>query len=372
MKNQPGMPRRLVILGRVAGTVALALCLSAGVRARDQGQQGQGQDQSQQAQQPPQQSQDQGQGQDQAQPQSQSQDQPPAQQPPADSNSKPKYAPQDADRPPYSNDRPRRYAPREQHAAQPTPPDQASQGQPLPSTLTIPAGTILLIRTNDPLSSDHNQVGDRFTATLEQPIVVDGWVVARRGQVLVGQVKAAQKAGRVKGTSQLGLELTDITLVDGRQAPILTELWKGSGGTSHGQDAATIAGTTGVGAAIGAAADWGRGAAIGAGAGAIAGIGAVLLTRGHPTEVLPETPLNFRLVDPVTIDTTKAQQAFLPVSQQDFDGGRGDHRRPHVVAAYPGPWYGPCGYGPCYGYPYPYPYVRFYEGFGWGHGYRRW
>ena len=76
-------------------------------------------------------------------------------------------------------------------------------------------------------------------------------------------------------------------------------MWKGSGGTTHGNDAAAIGGTTALGAVIGSAADWGRGAAIGAGAGAAAGIGAVLLTRGRPTEILPETPLTFRLVDPL-------------------------------------------------------------------------
>jgi hypothetical protein len=240
--------------------------------------------------------------------------------------------------------------------------------------LTIPAGTVLVIRTNDFLSTDKNQVGDQFTAVLDQPLVVNGWVVARRGQVLIGKVKDVRKAGRIKGTSELGVELTDITVVDGRQLPILTELWKGSGGTSHGQDAATIATTTGVGALIGTAADWGRGAAVGAGAGAAAGIGAVLLTRGRPTVLYPEDQLSFRLVDPVKIDTTQSQQAFLPVTQQDIDGGM-HHRGPRPVAtAYPGPYAYPCGYyGPCYGYPaYAYPgYVGFgfYDGWGWDRGY---
>ena len=169
-----------------------------------------------------------------------------------------------------------------------------------------------------------NQVGDRVTATLQQPVVVNGYVVARRGQMLVGQVEAAEKAGRVKGTSQLGIELTDMTMADGQSRPILTELWKGSGGTSHGADAATIGGTTALGAAIGSIADWGRGAAIGAGAGAAAGIGAVLLTRGRPTVIPPETWLTFRLKEPVTVDTTQSARAFLPVSQYDYDnyGGR--------------------------------------------------
>ena len=215
---------------------------------------------------------------------------------------------------------------------------------------------------NDYLSSDHSKIGDQFTAVLDQPLVVNGWVVARRGQVLVGQVKEVRQAGRIKGTSELGVELTDMTTVDGRQVPILTELWKASGGTSHGQDAATVGTTTGLGAVIGAAADWGRGAAIGAGAGAAAGIGAVLLTRGRPTILEPEEPLSFRLVDPVRIDTTQSQQAFQPVTQQDFDG-RLQHRGPRRVAGgYPGPYSYPCGYyGPCYAYP---GYVGFYGVYG--------
>jgi hypothetical protein len=252
---------------------------------------------------------------------------------------------------------------------------------PAPALLTIPAGTVVVIRTNEPLSSDKNQIGDQFTATLQQPIVVDGYVVARRGQTVVGQVKSAKKAGRVTGTSELGVELMDVTLVDGTQAPVLTELWKASGGTSHGQDAATIVGGSALGAAIGAAADWGRGAAIGAGAGAVAGIGAVLLTRGRPTILLPESELSFKLVDPVKVDTTHGSSAFVPPTQQDFGNGRpgpggygyGPNYGPYAGGpyAYPYPYAyapAPCGYYyPCYGYYGPY--VGAYPWFGWGWGF---
>jgi hypothetical protein len=345
MVNHPAILARFGQLSRAAVIAALALCLSASAYAQQQ----------------------------QAPPQDQQQGDPQQQQDPPP---KPTYAPQDADRPPYSHDRSRQNPPEGPYQnAEPRQPQAPPPAQPLPNTLTIPAGTVLVIRTNDFLSTDKNQVGDQFTAVLDQPLVVNGWVVARRGQVLIGKVKDVRKAGRIKGTSELGVELTDITVVDGRQLPILTELWKGSGGTSHGQDAATVATTTGVGALIGAAADWGRGAAIGAGAGAAAGIGAVLLTRGRPTVLYPEDQLSFRLVDPVKIDTTQSQQAFLPVTQEDIDGRGTHHRGPRpVAAAYPGPYAYPCGYyGPCYGYPaYAYPgYVGFgfYDGWGWGRGY---
>jgi len=396
---------------RSAGALALGLCLGFGARAQDPQQPDQPPPQDQSPQQPQA---------DQAPPPPQ--DQRPA--PPSNSRPKPRYAPQDADRPPYAKDYPSQGQGTGEHAPSPdqydpdqdlppqdgaSPDNRQDEGQPYgaprqngerqsgrysnapraprataplqppPATLTIPAGTVISVRINEFLSSDHNQVGDRVTATLQQPLVVGGWVVARRGQTLTGQVELAQKAGRVKGTSQLGLELTDLTLVDGQQRPILTQLWKGSAGTSHGADAAAIGTTTVLGAAIGAAADWGRGAAIGAGAGAAAGIGAVLLTRGRPTIIEPETQLSFKLVDPVTVDTTQSQQAFLPVGQQDYDGGR-EQRRPHLAGGgYPQGPYGPapyaCGYDDsCYAYPgYAYPYYPGYfypgyAGFGWGWG----
>jgi hypothetical protein len=333
MTNHSAAPRTSAWLWRATGAIALTLCLSAGTYAQ-QDQQSQQQDQQQ------------GQQQDQQQA-----DKPPQQS--QDSPNRPTYASQDADKPPYAHDT------RSMRNAPEPPPQSAQPVQALPSTLTVPAGTLLIIRTTDFLSTDHNQIGDQFTAVLDQPLVVNGWVVARRGQTIIGKVKDVKKAGRIKGTSELDVELTDITIVDGRQIPILTELWKASGGTSHGQDAATIGTTTGVGALIGSAADWGRGAAIGAGAGAAVGLGAVLLTRGRPTIVEPESELSFRLVDPVKIDTTQSQQAFLPVNQQDFDGGRMQRRGPRrISAAYPCGYYGPC---------YAYPYVGFYGVY--GHGY---
>lgn len=382
MVKNPVQSRTIDFFSRGAWALALALCVATAGRAQQE-QPAQQQDQQQRAQQQSQQGQQQEQGQQQGQDQQGTQDQPP---PAQDSKPKPTYAPQDADKPPYSHDRPRRNSPEGQvpqssqtewnqqgPSNQPHQEGQGSQAGPgnqagasVPPMLTVPAGTILMVRINEFLSSDRNQIGDQFTAVLDQPLVVNGWVVARRGQTLVGKVKEAKKAGRVTGTSQLGVEITDLTIVDGQQVPVLTQLWKASAGTSHGQDAATIGGTSAVGAAIGAAADWGRGAAIGAGAGAVAGIAAVLLTRGHPTELPPETPMTFRLADPVKIDTAQAKQAFQPVTQEDFGGGRGDRRQPpRLAAGYPGPWGYPCGYyGPCYAYP---GFVGIYSGgYGWG------
>ena len=255
---------------------------------------------------------------------------------------------------------------------------QANNG-PVPANLTIPPGTVVFVRVNEPLSSDHNHAGDTFTATLDRPIIVNGWVVARLGQTILGTVTNAQKAGRVKGVSQLGLELTDITIVDGQQLPVLTALWKGSAGTSHGADAAGIATTTGVGTIIGAAADGGAGAGIGAGAGAVAGIAMVLLTRGRPTVIGPEALLSFQIKDPVEISTADSQQAFQPVGPYDYNSSPSLRQRGDGHAAYPPPYYTTCGpywgCAPYYGYYGPYVGFGYYGGFyrgGFGHyGFRR-
>jgi len=126
------------------------------------------------------------------------------------------------------------------------------------------------VRVNQYLSSNKNAAGDGFTATLTQPLVVDGIVVAQRGQTLGGRVAEAQKAGRVQGVSRLAVELTDMTLVDGTQVPISTQMSAERGPTGKGNDAVIIGTTSGVGAAIGAGAGGGAGAAIGAGGGALA------------------------------------------------------------------------------------------------------
>jgi len=263
-------------------------------------------------------------------------------------------------------------------AAPPPPRSQAPPpAQTYPSSVTIPAGTWLTVRVDQPLSSDKNQQGDYFRGTLVQPVVINGLVVAPRGQSVTGVVTEAKKAGKVEGTSRLGLELTELGLMDGRQLPVKTTLTERRGNTSHGRDAAAIGATTATGAAIGAAVNGGVGAGVGAAAGVVASTIGVLLTRGRPSVVYPESVLSFRLANSVTVQGT---QAFRPVSQQDYGMTA---QRPNPGYGAPRPGYGPPVYG---GYPPPPPYYNFYGGFGpysgffwspgfnfyYGRGFRRW
>jgi hypothetical protein len=275
----------------------------------------------------------------------------------------------------------------------PAPYNQMSRQAAVPSQLSVAPGTFLTVRVNEFLSADQNSQGDPFSASLIQPLVVNGVVVAEPGQTIAGRVVEAQKAGRVEGTARLRIELTELTLVDGQQVPIQTLLIDRRGDTSIGRDVAGVAGITGLGAAIGSTADWGRGAAIGAGAGAAVGVLGVLLTRGQPSVILPEQALTFRLEAPVMIYTDRAPQAFRYVQPNEYDRptySQSPHppsapqyaRAPYVApypasypAPYPGPYFGtpylysPFYYGPSfsffwgsryYGRPYGYARPGFY------------
>jgi hypothetical protein len=202
-------------------------------------------------------------------------------------------------------------------------PDKPAANEQLPSGLTLPVGTVIQVRTNEWLSTNRNLPGDGFNATLAQPIIANGWVVAQRGQSVLGRVTMVQKNHRA---TQIGLQLSELTFADGQMLPIQTQLSQTSGGTDHGHDVGVVGTTTGAGAVIGAIAGGGQGAAVGAGIGAIAGLG-VISTVGKPTMIAPETILTFQLQAPVTIATEKGRLAFHPVTQQDYNA-RPDSRRP--------------------------------------------
>ena len=171
----------------------------------------------------------------------------------------------------------------------------------VPKTVTIPAGTLLSVRIDDRLSTDTVHTGDSFRATLDQPLVIDGAVVAERGARIEGRITESDRGGKVSGLATLALELVRLNTSDGQRVPVQTEGFTKTAEKSTKKDAAKVGIGAGLGAAIGAIAGGGKGAAIGAGVGGAAGTGAVLTSRGQAAEVTPETRMAFRLREPVTL-----------------------------------------------------------------------
>ena len=163
-----------------------------------------------------------------------------------------------------------------------------------PPKIMIPAGTSLHVRLSEGVSASKSEPGTEFSATLSDPVVVDGKTLLPQGTQVVGRVVDAKESGRVKGRASLNLALISV-VHNGKTVPVETQTYVGVAKPTKKRDAGIIGGAAGVGAAIGAIAGGGKGAATGAAIGGAGGTGAVLATRGADVHYPPETRLTFVL-----------------------------------------------------------------------------
>ncbi len=172
----------------------------------------------------------------------------------------------------------------------------------LVSAAEIPAGTHVLLRLVNSISTRTARDGDRVYMRTATPILVSGQFVVPVESYAEGTVVRVVRSGRVKGRAELSIRIESFTLPSGktiRVSPHLssvdsegTEQKVGAkeneiqqGGTK-GQDAEKVAVRGGEGAAIGGIVNrrW-KGAGIGAGAGGAVGLATVLLTRGREVDL---------------------------------------------------------------------------------------
>jgi hypothetical protein len=172
-------------------------------------------------------------------------------------------------------------------------------------TVTVPAGTQLLVRMIDSVDSSQNRVGDIFHASLEENLVVGNVMVAPKGADVYGRLAEAKSAGHISGRSELALELTGIS-IGGNVHPIVTRHYEAEGKSRGKQSAERIGGGAALGAIIGAIAGGGKGAAIGAGAGAGAGTVIQVITHGEQVRVPSESVLEFRVEQPFTVGLSQS------------------------------------------------------------------
>jgi hypothetical protein len=161
-----------------------------------------------------------------------------------------------------------------------------------PPSVTVPAGTRLVIRTTENVDSRQHGAGHRFRGQLEGAIVVDGQTVAPSGTFLHGRVIQASQAGRVVGSSELAVEFTDIMIND-QLVPIQTGDLTAQGGGEAGRTVGRTARAAAVGGLIGGSS--------GARTGARVGAGASILTRGSSVNIPRGTIVETRLDSPLTV-----------------------------------------------------------------------
>jgi hypothetical protein len=165
----------------------------------------------------------------------------------------------------------------------------------------IPQGTEITVRTIDSIDSERAREGDTFRASLEDPLEVDGNVIAPKGADAIVRLAGEKDSGKLTGRTVLTISLESVN-IDGRQVPIRTSSVSQESKSRGARTAKSAAGVGAVGAIIGAIAGGGKGAAIGAGAGAAAGAGGQVFMKGQRVKIPSETVLTFTTDYPVKIE----------------------------------------------------------------------
>src|SRR5438270_13546458 len=171
---------------------------------------------------------------------------------------------------------------------------------PKPRPLVVPAETVISVVLDEPVGSKISTPGQNFAASVREPIEVNGKVAIPKGARATGVVKNAKPAGRFKGAATLDLTLTSIE-INGADHEIHTSAPMQSSTGKGKRTAAMVGGGAGGGALIGGLAGGGKGAVIGGLIGAAAGTGGAGLTGNRDIKLPAETPLTFKLVDPLEI-----------------------------------------------------------------------
>jgi hypothetical protein len=158
----------------------------------------------------------------------------------------------------------------------------------------IPAGTVVSVRTIDPVDSERDQEGKIYRASLSADLLINGQTIARKGDAAQIRLHSLSQSGKISGSTEVTLELYTVT-VNGKSVPVQSgDVTQDSEG--KGKKTARNAGIGAVaGALIGALAGGGKGAAIGAASGGALGTGASVLTKGPKVHIPSETLLRFTL-----------------------------------------------------------------------------
>jgi hypothetical protein len=184
----------------------------------------------------------------------------------------------------------------------------------------VAANTELHATLDTPLSTKTSKPGDRFTATLSQPVQGSNGngVVIPAGARIEGEVSEAE-AGKtlpsVRGKGKLNLRFRDIVLPNGQSLPLVATLVSvnstngkntknadNEGQVESGTQGKDVAKDVGIGAGAGTIAGLIFGGPLkGLAIGAIAGGGYVLATNGKDVSLPAQTGMVIRLDQPLTL-----------------------------------------------------------------------
>lgn len=240
----------------------------------------------------------------------------------------------------------------------PYPPQYGQSAPPRPayrfatSPVTVPAGTMIQLRTSEPVGSKRAKGGEPVQFTVIQDVTFGGVLAIPRGATVHGVIAEVSQpeSGSVKGSSELALQLTALDL-GGQTYPLQSDLFRVKGPGKGARTAQSGIGGALLGALIGGAAGGGSGAAIGAVAGGGIGTAASAAAPAAGAWIPAEALVTFHLAEPVTVNPVDREEAAR-LAQGLYPGGPTLHRRSGYYGGgpygYPPPYYGPVYYRPYY------------------------
>lgn len=223
---------------------------------------------------------------------------------------------------------------------------QRQAAQAAKGPVTIPEGTLLQLRTSEPVSSKRAKDGTPIQFVVIQDVTYGGVLAIPRGATVHGVVTEVKKPGDLKGSAELALTITSLDL-GGQNYPVASDQFKVKGPGKGGETANHIFGGALLGAIIGGIADRGVGAAIGAGAGAAAGTAASAATPGPDVWIPAEARVDFHLDKPLTVMPVSPQEAAR-LAQGLYPGGPTLYQRSYYGRPYPYYVYPPVYFRPYY------------------------
>jgi len=188
------------------------------------------------------------------------------------------------------------------------PPQPPQAPQPPHGPVTLASGTLLKLRTSEPLDSKKAKDGTPVEFTVVRDVYAAGVLAIPRGATVRGTVVDVKKSGALGGSPQLGLQLNSLEL-GGQSYAIAADPLEVKGPNKAGRTASSAFGGAILGALIGGAAGGGGGAAIGAGAGAVGGTAASAASPGPRVWIPAEALMDFHINAPVTVQPVSYQEA---------------------------------------------------------------
>ena len=170
----------------------------------------------------------------------------------------------------------------------------------------VPAGTMLSLALDQTLSSATSNAGDTFSATVVEPIVIDGRAVIPGGSRLEGRVTEATAARKGAGKGTLTLSFGALSLPSGYHTNVVGSLQEVSA-SKKGRDAAIIGGSAAGGALLGQILGKDtKGTMIGAIVGGGVGTAVVMSKEGTQAIVPADTPFAIRLEQAIQVPQVAA------------------------------------------------------------------